>query len=463
MRLQNQEAETCVLAGLIKHGQNFYIDHFDKVTEDVFSSVSNSALFKSLQSLFDEGANEASKLSVLAKLKSIGMDSLVPEDELDAVIGAQIDPISAQESLKHIRRLHILRIFERSLTDSRAKIRKMTGEEPIGEALNHVNFDYSKLLVDDKEATHLAEGGLERLLALAENPVEQIGISTGYPMYDAAIGGGLRRGGVSIVAARNKVGKSSFVLNMAIYIAMQLKIPVLYMDTEMSQQEQQDRVISSLTEIPTKEISTGQFGHKPRNIMLVKEAFKSLEQAPLSFINISQDPFQEHLAHINRWIRKEVGLRPDGTANDCVVIYDYLKLTTGEDLSDATREYQMLGFMIESLKNTAVKYDMPIVSPVQINRDGINKESTDVAAGSDRILWTCSSFAIFKPKSHEEINKDGVEHGNRKLVVPAARFGPGIEAPNYINFDLNGDICKVREGKSRSEIFDERKSEKPEI
>ena len=43
-------------------------------------------------------------------------------------------------------------------------------------------------------------------------------------------------------------------------------------------------------------------------------------------------------------------------------------------------------------------------------RDGITKESTDTASGSDRIVWLCSNFTIYKRKSDEEIAKDGPEN-----------------------------------------------------
>lgn len=34
--------------------------------------------------------------------------------------------------------------------------------------------------------------------------VDQIGIPTGFPLWDKAIGGGLRRGTISVISARSK-------------------------------------------------------------------------------------------------------------------------------------------------------------------------------------------------------------------------------------------------------------------
>ena len=100
---------------------------------------------------------------------------------------------------------------------------------------------------------------------------------------------------------------------------------------------------------------------------------------------------------------------------DCVIFYDYLKLMDSQGMSQDMKEYQVLGFMMTQLHNFATKYKVPIVAFVQLNRDGITKESTDTASGSDRIIWLCSNFTIFNRKSDEE-SEDGPA-GNRKLLL----------------------------------------------
>jgi len=111
---------------------------------------------------------------------------------------------------------------------------------------------------------------------------------------------------------------------------------------------------------------------------------------------------------------REVGLNSDGTSKHCVIIYDYIKLMSTHDVSSNLQEYQALGFLMTALHDFAVRYKIPIFALMQLNRDGINKEGTDVASGSDRIIWLCSNFTILKDKSPEEIAKDGSNNGNRK-------------------------------------------------
>jgi hypothetical protein len=124
-----------------------------------------------------------------------------------------------------------------------------------------------------------------------------------------------------------------------------------------------------------------------------------------------------------------------------------------QGMSQDMKEYQVLGFMMTGLHNFATKYKIPIVAFIQLNRDGITKESTDTASGSDRIIWLCSNFSIFKKKSDEEIAEDGAKAGNRKLIPIVSRHGPGIEENNYINCHMKGWCAKITEGKTRMELM----------
>ena len=85
-------------------------------------------------------------------------------------------------------------------------------------------------------------------------------------------------------------------------------------------------------------------------------------------------------------------------------------------------------------------------------RDGITKESTDAVSGSDRLIWLCTSFTIFKAKSPEELAEDGPNAGNRKLVPIVSRHGAGLDDGDYINMVMQGSHAKLRELKTRNEF-----------
>ena len=125
---------------------------------------------------------------------------------------------------------------------------------------------------------------------------------------------------------------------------------------------------------------------------------------------------------------------------------------SSSSISNNIQEYQALGFQITNLHNLAVKYDFPCLSFVQLNRDGITKESTDAVSGSDRLIWLCTSFSIFKSKSPEELAEDGPRAGNRKLVPIVSRHGAGLDDGNYINLRMHGEYAKLEELRTRNEF-----------
>jgi hypothetical protein len=239
---------------------------------------------------------------------------------------------------------------------------------------------------------------------------------------------------------------------MGFHIANKLKIPVLNMDTEMTKEDHINRVIAMMTEIEINDIETGKFQDSPSKVSKVKDAVASLKETPLYYKSIAGKPFEDQLSIMRRWIVKEVGLNADGTAKDCVIFYDYLKLMDTQGMTQDLKEYQVLGFMMTALHNFASKYKVPVVAFVQLNRDGITKESTDTASGSDRIIWLCSNFSIFKRKTPEEISEDGPENGNRKLVPLVSRHGGGLDDNDYINCYMQGWCAKIVEGKTRLEL-----------
>ena len=170
-----------------------------------------------------------------------------------------------------------------------------------------------------------------------------------------------------------------------------------------------------------------------------------IEGLPLFRRDIAGKPFEDQLYIMRRWITNEVGLNPDGTAKECVIIYDYLKLMNEKGVSEALREFQMLGMMMTAMQNMATRFAVPILSFTQLNRDGIDVENSGVVAGSDRITWFCTSFSIFKYKSGEEIGVEGLEMGNRKIVTVLSRYGPGHDFGEKVHVFMNKYRAQIRE------------------
>ena len=254
-----------------------------------------------------------------------------------------------------------------------------------------------------------------------------------------------------MIGARSGVGKSIISINLAEHLA-ELGCPVLYLDTEMCDEDQWYRVGANYADVTINELETGKAGASEKKRARVMKMLDRVECLPFDYLNISGTLFEETLAVIRRWIYKTVGFEEDGRTKNCIIIYDYVKLMNGEDLKFNVQEYQVLGFMMTSLHNLAVRNDVPVFSLIQLNRDGIDKESADVVAGSDRVMWLTTNFAIYKPKSDAEIVSGGIEHGTHKLVVIKQRHGPGMVSGDYINMYMEGDKARITEGKTKLQL-----------
>lgn len=459
--LCDPSAERAVLAGICRYGEDAYLDIADIVQDSTFTIDSNGMIFKCLKFLCDKDHSPKIDIaSIYSVAQDMGFSHILSKKEEAQHLKAIIDfPVSLENIRKFagkIRKLEIARLLKNQLADAQDKILEVTGNESISSILNIAEekiFDFTSLL-NDTENNPISIGTQlnEYVQYLMTNPVNQVGLSTGFPIYDQAIGGGLRKSTVNVIAARPKTGKTLLADNMGYYIANKLGVPVLNMDTEMTKEDHIHRILAMMTEIDIKTIETGKFKDSADHLNKVTDAVKTLESTNLYYKSIAGKAFEEQLSIMRRWILKEVGLNDDGTAKDCVIFYDYLKLMDTQGMTQDLKEYQVLGFMMTSLHNFATRYKVPIVAFVQLNRDGITKESTDTASGSDRIIWLCSNFSIFKRKSDEEIAEDGPANGNRKLVPLISRHGGGLDDNDYINCHMKGWCAKISEGSTKLEL-----------
>lgn len=457
MNLTDIGAERAVLAGLFAYGLEAYVEVSDIISHQTFGHYNNQILYKCIEKVMESEA-EVDLPSVLAASQQLGFyDSVNTKQELEYINSLMKFPIK-KDNVAHfaaqIKKFEFARKIK-SLADRIGKdVESINGDESINDIIGLMENPLVEFLRQDSVSEKPQKIGKDveaYFDFLVENRCDQIGIPTGFPRYDAAIGGGLRRKCVDLVSARPKVGKSVFADNVAINVAAS-GIPVLMLDTEMSKEDHLNRIISNLSGVPINEISTGKFSEDQEKTLAVKLAIDKIKDIPYTYVSVAGAPFEQILNTIKRWIMQEVGQDENGRTNDCVVIYDYLKLMSSSSISNNIQEYQALGFQITSLHNLAVKYDFPCLSFVQLNRDGITKESTDAVSGSDRLIWLCTSFSIFKVKSAEEVAEDGPNAGNRKLVPIVSRHGPGMEDGNYINMKMFGDKAKLEELRTRDEF-----------
>jgi replicative DNA helicase len=474
-QLQDVAAERAVLAGIFQYGEDAYLDVADFVQPSTFTDPANQAAYKSIIYLYEkQGIKTFDQSSLMAALSSTGNDWVLQKSDEIKHIRSLMNGRVALENVRmwgaQIRKLEIARLLRNQLLSACTQVENITGTEPIDQILGigeSAIFDFTTLLHNEEqnEPIPIWSNVDEVLDELESNPVDIVGISSGMSYYDQSIGGGFRRKTVSLIGARQKTGKSMLAVNIGLHVSGKSNIPVLYVDTEMIQRDHLGRLLPNLAleiggKITITEWETGRYAKDEFKKRKIREAAEKLKQFPFYYINVSGKPFEEIVSIMRRWITKTVGFDDSGKRKNCLIIFDYLKMISGETISESLKEYQILGFMTSTLHNFAVRADAPICAFTQLNRDGIDDESSGVISGSDRILNTVTNFTIYKQKTPEEI-ADGPEHGNRKLVPICARHGEGLQPGDYINISFSGKYGKITENETKYNLKNKKVSQAP--
>ncbi len=455
--LSDVGAERAVLAGLFSHGFESYVEISDLLSYNSFAHQNNQLIYKCIEKVLNSDA-EVDLPSILAASEQLNLSAVIKtKQELEYIKSLMDFPIKKENVVyfaAQIKKFELARKAKKITSKITEDLDSINGDESVDEIINIIENPITDFLREDdvgQKPEKLGDDIDEYLEFLIENKCDQIGLSSGFPRFDSVIGGGLRRKCVDLVSARPGVGKSVFADNVALHNA-RLGIPVLMLDTEMSKEDHLNRVVSNMSGVPIEEVSTGKFADDDEKLIKVKEAMEEIRDIPYTYVSVAGAPFETIMNTIKRWIIQDVGQDEYGRTNDCLVVYDYLKLMSSSSINNNMQEYQALGFQITNLHNLAVKFDFPCLSFVQLNRDGITKESTDAVSGSDRLIWLCTSFSIFKLKSAEELAEDGPSSGNRKLVTLKARHGGGLLDGNYINMNMIGSHSQLIELRTRDEI-----------
>jgi replicative DNA helicase len=441
--------ERAVLAGICKYGRTGINEVADLITEDSFFDDSNRVIFRCITEIL-ENSTKVDIPSILSVAHKFNCHEFLSQDTevayLRSIFSFNVEMESVRALSKKVRKLQIIREAHKKLQDANDALQELTGDEDIGEILTAIEapiYEFSTgLELTDTQPELLFDEAEEYLQYLQENPSERVGLSTGYPYLDESIGGGLRRKSVTLFAARPGVIKSLCAKCVAVHNA-KLSIPVLLLDTEMSKEDQLHRSIAGESSVSIREIETGKFGTDVAYTHQVFKAAQEMKDVPLYYKSIAGKSFEEIKSIIRRWLLTCVGYEDD-VLNDCLVIYDYFKLMSSEIL-DEMSEFQALGFQIGKLHDLTVKYDFPVLSYVQLNRDGITKEDSSAISQSDRLEWLATSVGMFKIKTETEVNEDGRGGGDVKFLPIKGRHGMNIAQGDYICFQRDGHIGQLHE------------------
>jgi replicative DNA helicase len=285
--------------------------------------------------------------------------------------------------------------------------------------LDNISSEISNIIAFNgvrEEAIEVSERVEEFVKERAEDSREVIGVRTGISSLDIAING-LLPGTLTIVAGMAKAGKSTVLMNMVDYIAIESDntIPILVISTEMYTDEDISRLIAMRCMIDERKIFNGIAYNDPKQRIIVEKAIRQIQNAKIYHIYLPDFNAAKICNLIYHFkLKYNIGL----------AIFDYIKMSTlGTEFKDK-REDQILGDITTALKNIAGKLHIPVVTACQVNT------RTGLIADSDRIARYANTLIEFRPKTIEELQEqDYYKHGTHWLHVFKTRAGGNIKIP----------------------------------
>jgi len=410
------EAEQSVLGGLMLENESWY-KVADVVTEHDFYRQDHRLIFRSIAELAEN--NEPLDVVTLSEW-------LKQREELDNAGGlAYLGTLAKDTPSAANIRAYANIVREKSILRQLISV----GTEITDEAFNPGELE-SKNLLDEAERKvfEIAEQGnrqqdfqgikglLKSTLAhideLSKSDATITGAETGYNDLDDMTSG-LQGGDLIIVAGRPSMGKTTFSMNLAEFIAINDKKPVAIFSMEMPAEQLVLRLFASNGRVPLNDIRTGKIREEdwPRIGMAVKQFSETKlfidDTAAMSPTEIRAKARRLHREH------GQLGL----------IVIDYIQLMQSGNKSD--NRAAEISEISRSLKALAKELAVPVIALSQLNRSleqrpnkrpimSDLRESGAIEQDADVIMF------IYRD---EVYNEDTPDKGIAEIIIGKQRNG----------------------------------------
>ena len=255
---------------------------------------------------------------------------------------------------------------------------------------------------------------MSRLDELHRNPASVTGKATGFVDLDEMTTG-LQDGDLIIVAGRPAMGKTSFALNIAEHVGLELKLPVLVFSMEMGGTQLATRLLGSVGKVDAQALRTGRLS--PTDWDRLGHALGKLNEAP---ILIDESPGLNPLelrARARRKWREYGGLG--------LIVVDYIQLMQATDAGQENRATE-LSEISRGMKSMAKELKCPVIALSQLNRSLEQRPNKRPVMSDLRESGALEQDAdmIFFIYRDEVYNEDSPDKGIAEIIIGKQRNGP---------------------------------------
>lgn len=343
--MQDEEIEKAMLYYLIF--ENYECELIDAD----FTTRLNKKILKAIQSL-KRAKEEITMLTVKNKLT----------DEKNilsylATLSENIYSTTAESVYKKLIELTKKRQMQKLLNESATKIKDA----------ENIDIDIEKVIkelnkIEDREIKEesLKEQIIDTLDMIEKNMKNKNDYSLYTGMLDLdQLTCGLHNEELTIIGARPGMGKTTFALQIADYIAKK-KIPVMFISLEMSEEQIITKLIAKDTRINSTKMRLGTLNDQ--EVVKVYEAGAELEERPLYITSNLRTIQQIEVEARKLKNKKNIGL----------IIIDYIQLIKSSQKFNL-RE-QEVADITRTLKLLTLELKIPIIGLCQLNRNATRQE-----------------------------------------------------------------------------------------
>jgi replicative DNA helicase len=353
---QNLEAEKSALGAMLVEKEAI-MRAIEILAPGHFYKDSHQRIFEAIISLFDR--NEPVDITTLAE--ELKKRKLLASIGGAAYLTNLINSVPTAANIEYYAKIIREKSILRSLID-------------ISTSVLHESY------MAEEEADTLLDKAEQRIFELSENKISRgfvpvsdmihetidlidqlyqrkehvTGLATGFEKFDQNTAG-LHPANLIVVAGAASMGKSSFCLNIATHVALELKKPVAIFSLEMSKEELLQRMLCSEARVNLHKVRTGFLAKN--DFTYLTNAAARLSEAPIYIDDTATTSILEMKAKARR-LKAEKGLG--------LIIIDYLQLIHSTERIESRQ--QEVAKISRSLKALANELKVPVIALSQLNR-----------------------------------------------------------------------------------------------
>lgn len=369
----------------------FFNKVFSHLKETHFQSIENIEVFKKIQEYYSEYKEHPKPKEVGLMMKNIKQDKLrstVVQHFKYIMTSDKIHNLDfiVQEAEKYVQKMEFTRAILEG-ADAIQNDKDLTNIYGlIGDALK-ISFDANIGLNFSDD--------LERRLDYYKRKIQ--GKETGVKELDDILGGGFRNKTLNIVGSVSHGGKSVFLSAYAAHRTL-MGDDGLFYTLEMPEEETSKRVDANIFDLDINLFSTTPNSVFEEKLVSIKHKLGNLviKEYPAGYLDVLKLE-----AHLNEYYLK-YGKYP---AYICV---DYLTLMKSARANIGnTNTYSFYKLVAEELHSLAKRYNIPIISASQINRQGFNNKDAGMENISDSIGIAQTADTFFILVRTKELDNEG--------------------------------------------------------